>query len=66
MVQLSPELPERVAGYYMNQKQCVTIAKILTKREENYKPALAFCKPAFVDPNKEEIDGYAKKITANQ
>ena len=66
IVQLSPADPEKVAGYYMNQKHCVNIAKILTKREENYKPALAFCKPAFVAPNKEEIDGYAKKITANQ
>ena len=66
IVQLTPDDSERVANYFINQKQCVHIARVLTKREENYKPALAFCGPAFVDPNKVEVDGYAKTITNNQ
>jgi len=59
IVQLTPADQERVAGYWVNQKQCVHIARVLTKREENYKPALAFCKPAFVDPKETEVKGYA-------
>ena len=65
IVQLTPDDTERVAGYWVNQKQCVHVARVLTKREENYKPALAFCKPAFVDPSKSEVKGYAPDKVSN-
>ena len=66
MVQLTPDQDERVASYWVNQKQCVHVARVLSSREENYKSVLAYCKPAFVDPMKTEIQGYAKKTTTNQ
>ena len=61
----SPEEDERVASYWINQKQCVHVARVLSSREENYKSVMAYCKPAFVDPMKNEIQGYAKKTTKN-
>ena len=58
IVQLTPDDSERVASYWVNQSHCIRDARILTKREENYKPALAFCRPTFVNPEATEINGY--------
>ena len=55
VVQLAPDLDERVASYWANQKQCLNVARVLSGRVENYKSVMAFCKPVFVDPDKTKL-----------
>tara|TARA_R100000908_G_C3605591_1_gene58413 strand:+ start:147 stop:395 length:249 start_codon:yes stop_codon:yes gene_type:complete len=58
IVQLSPDSDEQTASHWLNQKHCLNDARVLSRREENFRPALAYCKPVFVNPSEIKVNGW--------
>ena len=58
IVQLPPETDERVASYWLYQDHCLNDARMLARREDNYHPIVAFCRPEWVNLNKQKVKGY--------
>ena len=58
IVQLDGDPEERVASHWWRLQHCLADARLLSRREENYVPIAAHCKPVWVNPNEVEIQGY--------
>ena len=41
---------EKIASYWARLEHCLSDARLLSRREDNYRPILAYCKPVEVDP----------------
>jgi len=50
-----------VSSYWMRLQHCLSDARLLSRREDNYAAVLAVCKPVRVNPSEVEINGYEKK-----
>ena len=40
---------ERVASHWARLQHCLSDARLLSRREDNYRPIVAYCKPVEVD-----------------
>tara|TARA_R110001606_G_C15249952_1_gene637253 strand:- start:376 stop:612 length:237 start_codon:yes stop_codon:yes gene_type:complete len=58
IVQLSPDAEEQTASHWINQRHCLNDARVLARREDNFRPVIAFCKPVFVDPLSIKVNGW--------
>jgi len=52
---------EQITSYWLNQKHCLSDARMLSTRAENYEAVRAYCKPVIVNPEEVEIKGYFKE-----
>tara|TARA_R110002050_G_C8859381_1_gene507285 strand:+ start:824 stop:1054 length:231 start_codon:yes stop_codon:yes gene_type:complete len=66
VVQLPPETDEKVASYWFYQKHCLNDARLLTRREDNYHPIVAYCRPEWVDPSEQKVQGYDTENKVNK
>ena len=66
VVQLPPETDEKVASYWFYQKHCLNDARLLTRREDNYYPIVAYCRPEWVDPSEQKVQGYDPENKVNK
>ena len=66
VVQLPPETDEKVASYWFYQKHCLNDARLLTRREDNYHPIVAYCRPEWVDPSEQKVQGYDPENKVNK
>ena len=58
IVQLSPDAEEQTASHWINQRHCLNDARVLARREDNFRPVIAFCKPVFADPLSVKVNGW--------
>jgi len=40
---------EKIASYWSRLEHCLSDARLLSRREDNYRPIVAYCKPVEVD-----------------
>ena len=66
VVQLPPETDEKVASYWFYQKHCLNDARLLTRREDNYHPIVAYCRPEWVNPSEQKVQGYDPENKVNK
>jgi len=58
VVQLPPATEERAASYWLYKDHCLNDARLLARREENYHPIVAFCRPEWINPDEQKVKGY--------
>jgi hypothetical protein len=66
VVQLDGDPEERVASHWLRLQHCLSDARLLSRREDNYAPVKALCKPVWVDPSAVEIKGYEGQVNGAQ
>ena len=66
IVQLSPDAEEQTASHWINQRHCLNDARVLARREDNFKPVIAFCKPVFVGPLNIKVNGWINPESAER
>ena len=50
----------QIISYWLNQKHCLSDARVLSTRTENYQAVKAYCKPVVVNPEEVAVRGYSK------
>lgn len=66
VVQLDGDPEERVASHWLRLQHCLSDAGMLSRREDNYVPVVAHCKPVWVDPSIVKIKGYTGETNGSK
>jgi hypothetical protein len=66
VVQLEGDAEEKVASHWWRLQHCLADARLLSRREDNYVPVVARCKPAWVDPSAVKVKGYGEAVDGSK
>jgi len=52
---------EKIASHWARLQHCLSDARLLSRREDNYRPIIAYCKPVEVNPAETRVLGLELK-----